>query len=312
MAKMTEEAKKARRVKKELRNLQEIAVNGYESSFDAATKERLIPGPNPTRWYKIGDRVRYGNWGWSAILGVYENGMYYKLVSVIRHTKRNIPDSSELKIHFLPWYDFTSYKSKEEAFEIESLIRDDDIRFYYSQRDLSSLMNTYLGRFGVDLEVDYQRGNVWKPYQKVDLIHSIFCNIDIGKFAIIRRPWGPDGNKPLTPLLWEMLDGKQRLTAIIEFYTGQFLYKGKSYDDLHPMDRHHFKYYSASIAETEPLTNAQKYRYFLKLNTTGTPVDPKHMAKVEGMLAKENEGKVNGLYGQRVLTETITWDMKAK
>jgi hypothetical protein len=85
-----------------------------------------------------------------------------------------------------------------------------------------------------------------------------------------------------------MLDGKQRLTAVIEYYTGQFAYKGKYYDDLHPRDKHHFKYYSVSEAETAPLTKKQKYRYFLKLNTTGTPVDPAHMAHVAKLLEEEN------------------------
>jgi hypothetical protein len=56
---------------------------------------------------------------------------------------------------------------------------------------------------------------------------------------------------------------------------------------LSPHDRYHFKHYSAAIAETENLTKAQKYRYFLKLNTTGTPQDPEHMKKVTDMLAKE-------------------------
>jgi len=33
----------------------------------------------------------------------------------------------------------------------------------------------------IDLTPDYQRGNVWSDYQKVDLIDSIFNEIDIGK-----------------------------------------------------------------------------------------------------------------------------------
>jgi uncharacterized protein with ParB-like and HNH nuclease domain len=192
----------------------------------------------------------------------------------------------------MDWYDFRSYKSPEQIKKIERLEQDDDIRFSYSQRDLSSLISMYLGKYGIDLNPEYQRGNVWKPYQKVDLIDSIFNNIDIGKFAVIKRPWGPDSSKPMTPKLYEMLDGKQRLTAIIEFYLGLFTYKGKTYDQLGPLDQQHFKYYRISEAETEPLTDEQKYRYFLKLNTTGTPVDPDHMKKVEGMLKFETHQSI--------------------
>jgi hypothetical protein len=284
MGKMTEEQKAARKKKMIAAENLRMAKMALQTTLEAATIERMTPGPMPTRKYKVGDRVRYGNWDWSAILEVCDAGMYYKLVSCTRNTQRNIPDSSSLKIHYLPWYDFTSYQTLAEIKEAESLVLDDDIRFQYSQRDLSSLINTYLRSHGIDLEPEYQRGNVWTLAQKVNLIDSIFNNIDIGKFAVIKRQWGSWESEGSKPYLYEMLDGKQRLTAIVEYYTGQFLYKGKSYDDLSPFDKHHFKYYSISEAETEPLTKAQKYRYFLKLNTTGTPVDPEHMEKVAMML----------------------------
>jgi hypothetical protein len=35
------------------------------------------------------------------------------------------------------------------------------------------------------------------------------------------------------------------------------------------------------------LTQEQKYRYFLKLNTTGMPVDKKHIKKVKKMWLEE-------------------------
>ena len=37
------------------------------------------------------------------------------------------------------------------------------------------------------------------------------------------------------------------------------------------------------------LTNEQKYRYFIKLNTAGQIIDPDHMEKVRGMLEKERD-----------------------
>lgn len=246
--------------------------------------------PSPCIQYSVGDRVKYGNWDWSAVLKVYENGLYYKLVSVTRKTNRNIPDESELKIHYIAWFDFTPYRSLDEWEQTETLTQDEDIRFSFQQRDINSLLAHYFGKYGIDLEPEYQRGNVWTLEQKQSLIDSIFHNVDIGKFCIIKRPWGPDGMKPLTPKLYEMLDGKQRLTAIVEFFTGRFSYKGKYYNDLKPHDKQHFKYYSLSYAETDPLTDEQKYRYFLKLNTTGTPVDPAHMDKVRKMLEEIENG----------------------
>jgi len=280
MAKMTKEERAARKSRREVKRIKGC----LNSELNHVSNKNI---PTPCIIYDIGERVVYGAWDWTAVLQVYEGGLYYKLVSVTRDTERNIKDSSKLQIHYLPWYDMTPYQ--EDPGDIEILKQHDDIHFNFQQRDIISLLNIYFNRYGIDLEPEYQRGNVWNIDQKISLIDSIFKNIDIGKIAIIKRPWGPDGNVPLTPKLYEMLDGKQRLTALIEFFTGRFSYKGKYYNDLHPADRNHFKYYNISYAETSNLTKKQKYRYFLKLNTTGTPVDPVHMEKVASMLNEEED-----------------------
>ncbi|RKX20224.1 MAG: hypothetical protein DRP51_06090 [Candidatus Zixiibacteriota bacterium] len=284
MAKMTKEERAARKLKRDTA-AEAKRIKGCLAADRRRVSEKNIP--TPCIVYDIGERVTYGAWDWTSILQVCEGGLYYKLVSVTRNTGRNISDSSKLQIHYLPWYNITPYQ--EDPGDISILKRHDDIHFNFQQRDIISLLNIYFDRYGVDLEPEYQRGNVWTPEQKESLIDSIFKNVDIGKIAIIKRPWGPDGNVPLTPKLYEMLDGKQRLTALIEFFTGRFSYKGKYYNDLHPSDKNHFKYYSLSYAETNNLTKEQKYRYFLKLNTTGTPVDPAHMERVAGMLQEEIE-----------------------
>ena len=177
----------------------------------------------------------------------------------------------------MPWYDLGFIKDKlhNERFE-----EDEDIFFSYQQRDAISLINKMFDEHGIDLDPDYQRGNVWSDIQKENLIDSIFKNIDIGKFTVIKRPWGSNPNKPQTQVLYEMLDGKQRLTALWEFYCGRFKYKGKYFYELHWRDQNHFEHYRISYAECEPLTKEQKLRYFLKLNTTGTPISNKHINRV--------------------------------
>lgn len=286
MPKMTEAQKEARKAKKDWESKVNLHRHQMESDLDDCQKRRSVL---PTRFFEVGDRVRYGNWDWSAVLELCENGLYYKIFSVTRKTGRNVPDSSECKIHYESWHSIQPFMTAEENATREVFTIDDDIFIQYQQRDMYSLLNYYFSRYGIDLEPEYQRGNVWNVGQKVRLISSIFSNVDIGKFAIIKRNWGPNGNKPAQPHLYEMLDGKQRLTALVEFYTGQFKYKGKYYHELSWTDKQQFKWYHVSVAETSPLTNAQKYRYFLKLNTTGTPVDPAHMDRVADMLKKETE-----------------------
>ena len=268
----------------------EVEKGKTENTLDDILKYRL---PEATRFFEVHDRVRYGAWDWSIVLEILESGKVYKLFSYTWHTKRNVADYAGYKIHYIAWYDVQPYLTDEEAEAIDQFTQRDDIRFNFSQRDVMAILYMCFDQYGIDFDADYQRGNVWTEQQKVDLIDSIFKNIDIGKFVFIRRPWGRDPNKPKTPLLWEVLDGKQRSTALLDFFLNRFKYKGKYFSELHPFDRNHIRHYSISFAETEPLTQEQKYRYFLKLNTTGTPVDPDHIKKVQEMWEKERNDTTN-------------------
>lgn len=153
----------------------------------------------------------------------------------------------------------------------------DSVFVQYMQMSINSIFTTVYS-FGLDMDPDYQRGNVWLIEDKVKLIDSIFNNVDIGKFAFIKVPYRENGPS------YECLDGKQRVTAIVEFYESRFKYKGFYFKDLHPADQNHFEEYPVSIAHLRPMSDAQKYQYFLKLNTGGKPVDPSHLRFVSNLL----------------------------
>lgn len=265
---------------------QEVEKGETDNTLNDVFQNRI---PEPTRFFKVDDRVRYGAWDWSIIVDILEDDKVYKLFSYTWNTKRNVPDYAGYKVHYIAWYDIQPWQTEEEFEALEQFSQRDDIRFHFSQRDVMAILYMSFDKYGIDFEADYQRGNVWTEQQKVDLIDSIFKNIDIGKFVFIRRPWGNDPHKPKTPLLWEVLDGKQRTTALLDFFLNRFKYKGKYFSELHPFDRNRIRHFSISFAETDPLTQEQKYRYFLKLNTTGTPVDPDHIKKVQEMWEKEKE-----------------------
>ena len=91
----------------------------------------------------------------------------------------------------------------------------------------------------------------------------------------------------------EVLDGKQRLTAIKEFWEDRFQYNGFYYSQLHPSDQSHFDGYLISMAEVSDPTKEQIYRYFLRLNTAGKPIAQSHLDKVAGLLHGEIQKKEN-------------------
>lgn len=273
--KMTEAKKFQMKLDKDKKHDQHLVDMGLKD----IQRKRI---PEPTYFHKVGDQVSYGAWAYTEILDVFEGGKYYKCFSCTYHNNYGNLVYGD-KIHFEAWYNL-GFNKEDWPERIEE---DDDISFYYSQRDLSGILHYMTTDYGIDLNPDYQRGNVWNETQKVALIDSVFKNIDIGKFTIIKRKWGNNSNVPETPFMYEMLDGKQRLTALFEFRMSMFKYSGMYFHEMNPMDRNHFKGYPISYAETDPLTNEQKYRYFLKLNTCGTPISSEHLRKVRELWLKE-------------------------
>lgn len=238
--------------------------------------------PHPTYRFEVGDLVAYGSIDRTEILKVVDDGKFYecKLNHMRRTNSTPVPEEC---FELLCWLELRPLLADPPA----SVAEDDDIRLNYSQRDVSGLLISWY-HFGIDLDPAYQRGNVWALKDKVMLIDSIFHNVDIGKFVLVKKPW-VDIDTPS----YEMLDGKQRLTALTEFFENKFPYKGMLYNELNFSDKTHFRHYPVSWAELGENTSLeQKLRAFLKLNTAGHVVDPKHLDMVEELLM--NEAKANG------------------
>ncbi len=64
--------------------------------------------------------------------------------------------------------------------------------------------------------VDYQRGNVWSVEQKSLLIESFIMNIPIPPIFLYEQKYS----------YYEILDGKQRISAIVDFYCNKYALTG--------------------------------------------------------------------------------------
>ena len=67
----------------------------------------------------------------------------------------------------------------------------------------------------INTDEEYQRGKVWSTPQQALLIDSILRGFDIPKIYVRKHP--PGGN-----VLFDVVDGKQRLTAIWRFLSNEF------------------------------------------------------------------------------------------
>ncbi|HCL4480163.1 TPA: DUF262 domain-containing protein [Clostridium botulinum] len=249
-------------VTKRSKKIQVIQEETYEQYRERRLKE-IYRGfkflNKPTYTFNIGDVVIVGVFENPVVFEILENGKIYG----IEYTHKGKLQRN--------WFIWPSVRRVVDKQGIEFAKRDNTFLQYF-QTGIFSLLNK-IYHIGVDFNPSYQRELVWSIEDKEKLIDSIFNSIDIGKFVFVFKGYDSDE-------MYEILDGKQRLSTIREYYEDQFPYKGKYFSDLSIRDKDHFIDYKINVAETEEITEERKLRYFIKLNTTGKVMDKAHLNKV--------------------------------
>ena len=226
---------------------------------------------NPTRFFAIDERVQWGALEETYIRQIYEGGLYYLIESI--NVKRYRDQPAENEIRYMEWIDLYKYNNRKPT----KFAKPEEYRINLLNSGISSLLNMVY-HSGVDFNVDYQRDHVWTLDDKIALIDSIFNNIDIGKFVFIQRDFGVEGK------IYEILDGKQRLTAISEFVEGRFEYNGCTFADLSAYDKNKFENHPIAWGYLERPTKRAVYETFIKLNTCGRPMKNEDIDKVKKLL----------------------------
>lgn len=138
-------------------------------------------------------------------------------------------------------------------------------------------------------EVPYQRDFVWGLKDNQLLIESIYQGIDIGKIVIRKRSFKfvEDRIKDSkVPFFKEIVDGKQRLNAIVKFIAGEYpdLYDNY-WDDLSLNAKNKFLNYLAfSYAEIgETATDDDVKKIFLNINFSGKQMTQDHIDYVKSI-----------------------------
>lgn len=268
--KMTEEEKLLAAKKKTEKQVAEQLVFELER-----LRERIFYG-EPTIIYKVGERVIRGAIKESTVVEVLDGGKIYKLHEICTENNYGKPYDYE-RYSYVTWVDIHPYVTLEENSRLIPFKAEDEIRLNVQSRQIEGLLHSYWN-YGIDTETDYQRGNVWSPEQELMLINSIFENVQIGSFVFVRREY-KEGEKG-----YEVVDGKQRLLTLVKFAESRFPFRGRLYRDLRFSDRNHFDDYMVGYSEIRNITQAQKYKLFLKLNTCGQPQEPSHLNRVRKLL----------------------------
>lgn len=241
-----------------------------------ALKYRIERGqiPEPTRLFKVGDQVKIGALQNVTVTEVLFDGYGYAIHFDYMGQEYGRP--ARKSGHQI--WDWTNVLPITAFGKGESFCIKDDVQIRFFNNDIDSLLHKVY-HSGVDFNPDYQRDLVWTADQKTALLDSIFNNIEIGKFTFIKHPFSEDRK-----FHYEILDGKQRLSTICEFYEDRIKWNGMKFTELCAEDARHFLHFPIIQGEVGEITQQQIYRLFVKMNTCGTPVSQEHLNRIKSMI----------------------------
>lgn len=132
--------------------------------------------------------------------------------------------------------------------------------------------------FRINVDAEFQRGKVWSQPQQALLIDSILRNFDIPKIYLRKCSPGED-------FLFDVIDGKQRLTALWRFASDDFpLLRnagefpglgnlgGMRWSELPRKAQDHLQFSNITVSKIENATDAEIHELFLRLQR-GEPLN---------------------------------------
>lgn len=115
---------------------------------------------------------------------------------------------------------------------------------------------------------DFQRAPVWTEAQKIRFVESCWIGLPIGAFI-----WN---DAPGTPFDQWLLDGQQRITAVMEYVADAFPVLGHRFSELTEVD---YRIWDMAVAfpclKTNLRNEAQLREVYDRLAYGGTPHEPK-------------------------------------
>lgn len=143
-----------------------------------------------------------------------------------------------------------------------------------------------LNRYNIDFDVylpsigmNLQRDFVWNIHQKRELINSILLERRIPHLAAIN----------LLDDTWQIIDGKQRLSAALDFVNDKFTYVQGGNEYLFSempneykvaINNFSFRFYTIYENYDKKISDVEKINWFSFINFAGTPQDKDYMEEL--------------------------------
>ncbi|HEY9835442.1 MAG TPA: DUF262 domain-containing protein [Vampirovibrionales bacterium] len=148
--------------------------------------------------------------------------------------------------------------------------------------DLEAKLDGYRKDYNLDLDPDFQRGHVWTPEKQSAYVEYIMRGGDTSKNVIFNCPgWNGAFEGQMV-----LVDGKQRLEAVLSFLSNKVaIFGGHYYQDIEENPRRYqrftFNFHVADLARKDVL------RLYLELNSGGVVHTEEELEKVRKLIAEE-------------------------
>lgn len=164
----------------------------------------------------------------------------------------------------------------------------DDLNISEITSDIRGMLNDYTSNV-YNFNPEYQRDLVWSTEQKQAFIKALIIgDVDLCP-TFIMEPFSKGKRE------YEVLDGKQRMMAVIDYIRGKFSIDDLYYKDLSlgdvsrlmysPFKYRRIQYYDKKKGFSE-MTIEQKVELFLQINEYGQRVSEEHLAKIKSKYLK--------------------------
>lgn len=131
----------------------------------------------------------------------------------------------------------------------------------------------------LDTNPEYQRGHVWTDAQQIAYIEYRLRGGEAGTNILTNFPgWSDDWRGP-----YELMDGKQRINAVLRFMAGEIPAFGGFWEDyedrIRTARRLYFDWYVYDLQSRDDILNL-----YVNLNSGGTPHSDEEIDRVRAMI----------------------------
>jgi len=125
----------------------------------------------------------------------------------------------------------------------------------------------------------YQRSLVWSSNDKTNLIDALIQGRSIGALTFVKNDFSDE-------FLYEILDGKQRLSTIAEFIADSFPYQNIFFSELTKAAQLDFLNQPVAVSELSFSNDKEKIEYFIELNSAGVKISDDFLKNLKNQYLK--------------------------